>query len=59
MIRKIGAAAIFGVLSVGSRRFAGTAPSIPVNAMVFEIAQGQYEPERTDDDEVIVYENNQ
>ncbi|AZE41456.1 hypothetical protein C4K05_2106 [Pseudomonas chlororaphis subsp. aureofaciens] len=44
---------------MGSRRFAGTAPSIPVNAMVFEIAQGQYEPERTDDDEVIVYENNQ
>lgn len=59
MIRRIGAAAIFGLLSVGSRRFADQAPSIPLNAMVYELANGQFEPERTDDEEVIVYENNQ
>ena len=59
MIRRIGAAAIFGVLGVGSRRFAGTAPSIPANAIVYELSAGQYEAEKTDDDEVIVYENNQ
>lgn len=59
MIRRVGASAIFGVLSKGYRRFAGTAPSIPANAMVFEIAQGQYEPERTDSGEVIIYENDQ
>lgn len=59
MIRKIGASAIFGVLSGGSRRFAGTAPSIPDNAVVYEIGQGVFEAERTDSGEVIIYENDQ
>ncbi|ERT17019.1 hypothetical protein O162_20035 [Pseudomonas putida SJ3] len=59
MIRKIGAAAILGVLSVGSRRFAGTAPSIPDNAVVYEIGLGVFEAERTDSGEVIIYENDQ
>ncbi|SDY28351.1 hypothetical protein [Pseudomonas salomonii] len=59
MIRRIGAFAILGVLSRGSRYFAGTAPAIPTNAIVYELSAGQYEAEKTDDDEVIVYENNQ
>jgi hypothetical protein len=58
MIRRMGAFAIFGVLSGGSRRFAGTAPAIPANAIVYELSAGQYEAEVTDNDEVIVYENN-
>lgn len=59
MIRRIGAFAIFGVLSRGNRYFAGTAPAIPANAIVYELSAGQYEAEKTDDDEVIAYENNQ
>lgn len=59
MIRRIGAAAIFGMLSVGSRRFAGTAPSIPNNAVVYELGPGVFEAERTDSGEVIIYENDQ
>lgn len=59
MIRRVGAAAIFGVLSKGYRRFAGTAPSIPASAMVYELSKGVFEAERTDSGEVIIYENDQ
>lgn len=58
MIRKIGASAIFGVLSGGSRRFAGTEPSTPKNAVVYELGPGVFEAERTDNDEVVIYEQN-
>lgn len=59
MISRVGAAAIFGVLSKGYRRFAGTAPSIPSNAVIYELGQGALEAERTDSGEVIIYENDQ
>ena len=59
MIRRIGAFSIFGVLSAGSRRFAGTAPLIPDNAVAYELGQGVFEAERTDSGEVIIYENDQ
>lgn len=58
MIRRIGASAIFGLLSMGSRSFAGTAPSIPNNAVVYELGAGVFEAEKTDRDEVVIYEQN-
>lgn len=58
MIRRIGASAIFGLLSMGSRSFAGTAPSIPKNAVVYELGPGVFEAERTDSNEVVIYEQN-
>lgn len=47
-----------GVLSTG-RFFASAATSIPNNAVVYELSLGAFEPEITDNQEVITYENNQ
>lgn len=58
MIRRIGASAIFGLLSMRSRSFAGTAPSIPANAVVYELGPGLFVAERTDSDEIVIYEQN-
>lgn len=58
MIKNQGSFALLGVSLSGRRRFAVSDPSVPTNAVAYEISPGQYEPERTDSDEVIIYENN-